>query len=58
MSLQSRLSDLITTIKAAHTALSNRVTAVENRAETVEITQAAYDALSPPDAGTIYIIIG
>lgn len=24
----------------------------------VQITQAAYDALSPPDAGTLYVIVG
>lgn len=58
MSLQQRLALLIAHIKGVTSAIDTRTTALEARAEVVEITQAAYDALSPPDPNTIYIVIG
>ena len=36
----------------AATVFSPNVTSI------VELTQAAYDALSPPDASTLYVIVG
>jgi hypothetical protein len=39
-------------VRAAGGVISTDVTDI------VQITQAAYDALSPPDADTLYVIVG
>lgn len=54
MSLQSRIADLITAIGADIKALQD---AGGVATPFVPITQTDYDALSPPDAGTLYVIV-
>lgn len=53
MSLQGRVNELITAIGADIKALY----AAAGGQPFVPITQADYDALSPPDAGTLYVIV-
>lgn len=53
-------SQLAATISdfASAVAATASVTALAARMEVVEITQAAYDALDPPDPNTLYVVIG
>lgn len=56
MSLASGIAAGLSALANAVKTLTVRVTAVEQRTQTVVLTQAAYDALTPKDAGTVYVI--
>lgn len=56
MSLASGIAAGLSALAGAVKALNGRVTAVEQRTPVVVLTQAAYDALTPKDAGTVYVI--
>ena len=58
MSLATGISALATSVGAALKALAARVTALEANPVIVPLTQTEYDALSPPDANTQYVITG
>lgn len=61
MSLQSRISELITAIggdiKDINDTIATQVSS-STISSIVQLTQAAYDALSPPASDTLYIIVG
>ncbi|WP_420408718.1 phage upper tail fiber protein [Hoeflea sp.] len=60
MSLESRLSSfasrLATEFNSVREALNGKVSGTGVTA-VVKLTQAEYDALSPPDATTLYVIV-
>ena len=57
MSLSTNVDALAVRLATEVNALRAEI-AVAGASEFVVVTQADYDALSPPDANTLYVIVG